>query len=42
MDIGTNASNFGVKIKNKNNIATFEKIKANTVGVGVPKGITDL
>ena len=42
MDIGTNASNFGVKIKNKNNIVTFEKIKANTVGVGVPKGITDL
>ena len=34
MDIGTNASNFDVKIKNKNNIATFEKIKANTVGVG--------
>lgn len=28
--------------KNKNNITTFDKHKPNIVGVGVPKGITDL
>ena len=35
-DIYKNVSNYDAKIINKNNIAIFEQIKLNVVGVGVP------
>ena len=40
--VGADASVRLEKNQNRNNIRTFVKSKSNAVGVGVPKGITDL